>query len=76
MLVAVALAAPQPQLVDHRVPRLVVRRIMVVLEELGRAATAADAIAVVDDPLLSARRVPVRAGSVDRAPFGVVDQRT
>jgi hypothetical protein len=57
----VALRALQKQFLDDGVTSLLEVGNVVVLQELARATVAADAVALLDDPLLAPGWVPVRA---------------
>ena len=61
MSVPVAVRALQKQFLDEGVTSLLEVGNVVILQELARATVAADAVALLDDPLLAPGWVSVRA---------------
>ena len=61
MSVPVAVRALQKQFLDERVTSLLEVGNVVILQELARATVAADAVALLDHPLLTPGWVSVRA---------------
>jgi hypothetical protein len=74
MATAVAVPASEPEFLDDGMATVFVVGIVVVLEEVGRAAVDTHPISLSHNPALTSRRMPVPAGCVDRPSLRVVDQ--
>jgi len=66
MASAVAVPAPEPEFLDDGTATLFEVRIVVVLEERGRAAVDTHPIALPHNPALTSGRMPVPASRINR----------